>query len=217
MWGEDPDAFISGSYAPIGKATLVKGGYGCRGDFVSSGSPGAAWNLCGAMAGFGPKASRCQPSPWCQRLVPSAFHKNSKLHVIHRNAFVPDHRVLRFLCGRPHRARKLQTGSYGRILVEPYFALAIPSGAAAGWLDGHRREQSARGRTEHGARRQEESQLSDDPEARRRGGGAHRRLPAGTDIAVSATEGCGTMANHRWQSGSRQAEWSWSRMRPRQQ
>ena len=46
LWGRDPGAFISGSYAPIGKATVVDGGYRLSGRFpFCSGSPGAAWNL----------------------------------------------------------------------------------------------------------------------------------------------------------------------------
>jgi alkylation response protein AidB-like acyl-CoA dehydrogenase len=41
MWGQDPDAFISGSYAPIGKASLAEGGYRLSGRFpFCSGSPG---------------------------------------------------------------------------------------------------------------------------------------------------------------------------------
>ena len=33
LWGRDSDTFISGSYAPIGKATSVEGGYLLSGDF----------------------------------------------------------------------------------------------------------------------------------------------------------------------------------------
>src|SRR5215467_12210406 len=58
LWGQDPGTFISGSYAPIGKATSVEGGYLLSGRFpFSSGSPGAAWNLCGAMLPIGPSFS----------------------------------------------------------------------------------------------------------------------------------------------------------------
>jgi alkylation response protein AidB-like acyl-CoA dehydrogenase len=42
LWGRDSGTFISGSYAPIGKATSVEGGYLLSGRFpFSSGSPGA--------------------------------------------------------------------------------------------------------------------------------------------------------------------------------
>ena len=104
--GRDSGTFISGSYAPIGKATSVEGGYLLSGRFpFSSGSPGAAWNLCGAMLPIGPEG---RPVP-AFTLVPKADYKidweswrpvglagTGSFDVIVENAFVPDYRVLRF-------------------------------------------------------------------------------------------------------------------------
>jgi alkylation response protein AidB-like acyl-CoA dehydrogenase len=106
IWGEDPGAFISGSYAPIGKATVVEGGYRLSGRFpFSSGVPGAAWNLCGAMLPIGPEG---KPVP-AFTLVPKADYKidwqswrpvglagTGSFDVVVENAFVPNHRVLSF-------------------------------------------------------------------------------------------------------------------------
>ena len=103
LWGRDSGTFISGSYAPIGKATSVEGGYLLSGRFpFSSGSPGAAWNLCGAMLPIGPEG---RPVP-AFTLVPKADYKidweswrpvglggTGSFDVIVENAFVPDYRV----------------------------------------------------------------------------------------------------------------------------
>ncbi len=69
--GRRPGAFISGSYAPIGKATLVKGGYRCRGDFHFQRLARRRVNLCGAMLPIGPEG---KPVP-AFTLVPKADYK----------------------------------------------------------------------------------------------------------------------------------------------
>lgn len=56
IWGDNPDALVSGSYAPAATARPVDGGYRLSGRFAfSSGCPGADWNLCGAMVPRGPE------------------------------------------------------------------------------------------------------------------------------------------------------------------
>jgi alkylation response protein AidB-like acyl-CoA dehydrogenase len=150
MWGEDPGAFISGSYAPIGKATVVKGGYRLSGRFpFSSGVPGAAWNLCGAMLPIGPEG---KPVP-CFTLVPKADYKidwqswrpvglagTGSFDVIVDDVFVPEHRVLRFsdAVGSAAPGAETNTNPLYRIslLTCVAFTLAMPSvGAAAGALE----------------------------------------------------------------------------------
>ena len=150
MWGDDPGAFISGSYAPIGKATLEKGGYRLSGRFpFSSGVPGAAWNLCGAMLPIGPEG---KPVP-AFTLVPKADYQidwqswrpvglagTGSFDVIVDNAFVPDHRVLRFsdAVGSTAPGTESNTNPLYRIslLTGVPFALAMPAvGAAAGSLE----------------------------------------------------------------------------------
>ena len=150
MWGQDPGAFISGSYAPIGKATTANGGYRLSGRFpFSSGVPGAAWNLCGAMLPIGPEG---KPRP-AFTLVPKADYKidwqswrpvglagTGSFDVIVDDVFVPDHRVLSFAdaTGSTGPGAESNTNPLYRIslLTGVPFALAIPAvGAAAGSLE----------------------------------------------------------------------------------
>ena len=84
----------------------VDGGYRLSGRFpFCSGSPGAAWNLCGARLPIGPEG---QPVP-AFTLVPKADYKidwqswrpvglagTGSFDLIVDDAFVPAHRVLRF-------------------------------------------------------------------------------------------------------------------------
>jgi alkylation response protein AidB-like acyl-CoA dehydrogenase len=150
LWGQDPDAFISGSYAPIGKASLVKGGYRLLGRFpFSSGVPGAAWNLCGAMLPIGPEG---KPVP-AFTLVPKADYKidwqswrpvglagTGSFDVIVDDALVPDHRVLRFSDAVASTAPGAESNNNPlyriSLLTGVAFTLAMPAvGAAAGALE----------------------------------------------------------------------------------
>ena len=106
VWGENPDALVSGSYAPVGKAEPADGGYRISGHFpFASGSPGADWNLCGAMLPVGPEGAVVP----CFTLVPKSDYAidwdswdtvglgGTGSYVLHvDNAFVPAHRVLSF-------------------------------------------------------------------------------------------------------------------------
>jgi alkylation response protein AidB-like acyl-CoA dehydrogenase len=164
LWGEDPGAFISGSYAPIGKASVVDGGYRLSGRFpFSSGSPGAAWNLCGAMLPIGPEG---KPVP-AFTLVPKADYTidwqswrpvglggTGSFDVIVDDVFVPDHRVLRFsdAVGSTAPGADANENPLYRIslLTGVPFALAMPAvGAASGSLD--RFIEDNRVRDTHGA------------------------------------------------------------------
>ena len=150
MWGHDPGAFISGSYAPIGKATPVDGGYRLSGRFpFCSGSPGAAWNLCGARLPIGPEG---QPVP-AFTLVPKADYRidwdswrpvglagTGSFDLIVDDAFVPAHRVLRFsdATGGTGPGAEFNDNPLYRmsLLTGVAFALAMPAvGAAAGALE----------------------------------------------------------------------------------
>ena len=150
MWGRDPGAFISGSYAPIGKATSVDGGYRLSGRFpFCSGSPGAAWNLCGARLPIGPEG---QPVP-AFTLVPKADYKidwdswrpvglagTGSFDLIVDDAFVPAHRVLRFsdAVGSTAPGADVNDNPLYRmsLLTGVAFALAMPAvGAASGSLE----------------------------------------------------------------------------------
>ncbi|MES2301134.1 MAG: hypothetical protein V4521_03520 [Pseudomonadota bacterium] len=50
VWGNDPDALVSSSFAPVGRVTPVDGGYRISGRFTfSSGSTHAKWAVVGGM------------------------------------------------------------------------------------------------------------------------------------------------------------------------
>ncbi|MDP4593240.1 MAG: acyl-CoA dehydrogenase family protein [Beijerinckiaceae bacterium] len=144
LWGEDPDALISGSYAPIGKVVPVSGGYRLSGRFpFSSGVPGADWNLCSAMI---PKADgKLLP---CFTLVPKSDYTidwdswkvvgmagTGSYDVIVDDAFVPEHRLLSFpdAVGSTCPGADLYDNPLYRVslLTNVPFTLATPSVAAA--------------------------------------------------------------------------------------
>ena len=209
MWGEDPAAFISGSYAPIGKATLVKGGYRLSGRFpFSSGSPGAAWNLCGAMLPIGPEG---KPVP-AFTLVPKTDYKidweswrpvglagTGSFDVIVENAFVPDHRVLRFsdAVGSTAPGTESNTNPLYRIslLTGVPFALAMPSvGASAGALERFIDENKVR--QTHGAVVLGGKRIADFQTIQKRVGEAAARIDACRLVAQHAVDAAELQVRH---------------------
>ncbi|CAL9607978.1 Flavin-dependent monooxygenase, oxygenase subunit HsaA [Nocardiopsis dassonvillei] len=55
VWGTDPDALVCSSYAPMGRARPVPGGYRLSGRWhFSSGCSHASWALVGALVDHGP-------------------------------------------------------------------------------------------------------------------------------------------------------------------
>ena len=207
MWGDDPGAFISGSYAPIGKATLVKGGYRLSGRFpFSSGVPGAAWNLCGARLPIGPEGS---PAP-AFTLVPRADYKidwqswrpvglagTGSFDVIVDDVFVPEHRVLRFsdAVGSTAPGAESNTNPLYRIslLTGVAFTLAMPAvGAAAGALERFIEENKVR-RT-HGAVVLGGKRIADFQTIQKRVGEAAARIDA-----------CRLLAQHAIDAAEREA------------
>ena len=106
MWGQDPDAFISGSYAPIGKATVGRGRLSAVGAIsvfqrlARSGMESLRCDVAdraGGQAGAGfhlvPKAD--YKIDW-QSWRPVGLAGTGSFDVIVDDAFVPDHRVLSF-------------------------------------------------------------------------------------------------------------------------
>jgi alkylation response protein AidB-like acyl-CoA dehydrogenase len=201
MWGQDPGAFISGSYAPIGKASLVNGGYRLSGRFpFSSGVPGAAWNLCGAMLPIGPEG---KPVP-CFTLVPKADYKidwqswrpvgfagTGSFDVIVDDAFVPDYRVLRFsdAVGSAAPGAETNTNPLYRIslLTGVAFTLAMPAvGAAAGALERFIEENKVR--QTHGAVVLGGKRIADFQTIQKRVGEAAARIDACRLVAQHAID-----------------------------
>ena len=68
VWGEDQDVRISSSYAPMGKAEVVEGGYRLSGRWsFSSGCDHCTWVLLG-----GPAFKDGKPVDFCTYLLPIA-------------------------------------------------------------------------------------------------------------------------------------------------
>lgn len=145
LWGDNRDAVISGSYAPIGKAEAADGGFRLSGRFpFSSGVPGADWNLCGAMLPFGPEG---KPVP-CFTLVPKSDYTidweswqtvglsgTGSYDVLVDDVFIPAHRVLSFpdsTGGASPGANLLENPIFNMSLLTCIaFTLATPPVAAA--------------------------------------------------------------------------------------
>ena len=209
LWGQDSGTFISGSYAPIGKATLVEGGYLLSGRFpFSSGSPGAAWNLCGAMLPIGPEG---RPVP-AFTLVPKADYQldreswrpvglagTGSFDVIVENAFVPDHRVLRFsdAVGSTAPGAESNKNPLYRIslLTGVAFALAMPAvGAASGSLERFIDENKVR--QTHGAVVLGGKKIADFQTIQKRVGEAAARIDACRLVAQHAVDAAELQVRH---------------------
>lgn len=104
VWGTDPDALVSSSYAPVGRLTEVDGGYELIGRWsFSSGCDHVAWALLGALV----VGSHGRPLDFLTVLVPRTdfvvhdvwdvmgLRGSGSNDIEVTGAFVPAHRVLR--------------------------------------------------------------------------------------------------------------------------
>ena len=201
VWGDDPDAVVSGSYAPIGKGGVVPGGFRLSGRFpFSSGSPGAGWNLCGVILPVGPQS---KPMP-CFAIVPKDDYTidwqswnpvglagTGSFDVVVDDVFVPEHRVLRI----PDAAQGTAPGADSNLnplyrvslLTGVAFALSMPSvGAAAGALEHFIQEN--RVRETHGAIVLGGKQIASYQTVQKRVGEAAARIDAGRTLALRDAE-----------------------------
>lgn len=106
VWSEDSDTRISSSYAPMGKARIVDGGYRLTGKWSwSSGSDHGQWVMLG-----GPVISdEGKPVDFCTYLVPRADYQvldvwnsvglrgTGSNDILVEDAFIPTHHVLSFM------------------------------------------------------------------------------------------------------------------------
>jgi len=105
VWGEDPRAFVSASYAPSATAEVVQGGYRLSGKWgFASGCDHASWHMVGALI---PGDDGGPPRPHLM-LVPHADYRieddwfsvglagSGSKDVILDNVFVPAHRAVSF-------------------------------------------------------------------------------------------------------------------------
>ena len=105
VWGADPAARMSSSYAPTGKAVETEGGYRLNGRWsFSSGCDHATWVLLGGIV----TNDEGQPTDYCTFLVPIADYTIDDVwdtvglrgtgsnDIVVQDAFVPRHRALSF-------------------------------------------------------------------------------------------------------------------------
>ena len=201
VWSADPNAVVSGSYAPIGNGHTAAGGFRLSGRFpFSSGSPASDWNLCGVILPVGPED---KPMP-CFAIVPKSDYTidwqswrpvglagTGSFDVLVDDVFVPKHRVLRI----PDAAQSMAPGAESNqnplyrisLLTGVAFALSMPSvGAAAGALE-HFIEEN-RVRETHGAIVLGGKQISGYQTVQKRIGEAAARIDAGRTLALRDAE-----------------------------
>ena len=148
IWGEDPDARISSSYAPFGSARKVQGGYELSGRWPwSSGCDHCTWVNVGVRS-----ADPEDPLPPCSLLVPRSDYEiddtwyvaglkgtGSKDIVIDK-AYVPEHRLhnslMSFLMqdpGREHFTAPCYRYPFGIVFV--YCLASVTQGIGEGALE----------------------------------------------------------------------------------
>ncbi|MET7994177.1 3-hydroxy-9,10-secoandrosta-1,3,5(10)-triene-9,17-dione monooxygenase oxygenase subunit [Amycolatopsis sp. NPDC005232] len=174
VWGEDHDVRISSSYAPMGKATVVDGGYRLSGRWsFSSGCDHCTWVLLGAPA-FADGA----PVDFCTYLLPLSDYSlvdvwdtvglrgTGSNDVVVEDVFVPAHRALSFVAtskcrtpGQEVNPGPLYKLPYGS--VHPSTITAPIIGMAQGAYDAHVEHQGRRVRAAYAGEK-----AQDDPFAK---------------------------------------------------
>ncbi|MET8996888.1 3-hydroxy-9,10-secoandrosta-1,3,5(10)-triene-9,17-dione monooxygenase oxygenase subunit [Amycolatopsis sp. Hca4] len=169
VWGEDQDVRISSSYAPMGKAEVVDGGYRLTGRWsFSSGSDHCTWVLLG-----GPAFSGGKPVDFCTYLLPIADYSivdvwdtiglrgTGSNDIVVEDVFVPQHRALSFIatskCRVPGQAVNpgpLYRLPYGS--VHPTTITAPIIGMAQGAYDAHVEHQRKRVRAAYAGEQSKE-------------------------------------------------------------
>jgi len=151
VWGKDPDALISSSYAPTGKVVRVEGGFRISGRWsFSSGCDHCGWVFLG---GFVPVAAGEKPDMRTFLLPRADYRIDDNWHVaglkgtgskdiIVEDAFVPEHRTHRlidgYFCKSPGNAvntAPLFRIPFGQLFVRSVSTSAI--GIAQGALEAY--------------------------------------------------------------------------------
>ncbi|MBX6383571.1 MAG: flavin-dependent monooxygenase [Microbispora sp.] len=136
VWGSDPDALISSSYAPVGRLVPVAGGYRLSGRWrFSSGCEHASWALLGGLV----IGDQGRPVDFMTALVPRAdyviedvwdvigLRGTASNDILVEDAFVPAHRVVRNheLAQLRGPGQQVNTGPLYRIPFGSVFTTAI--------------------------------------------------------------------------------------------
>jgi 3-hydroxy-9,10-secoandrosta-1,3,5(10)-triene-9,17-dione monooxygenase len=170
VWSDDVDIRISSSYAPMGKARLVDGGYRLSGRWsFSSGCDHATWVLLGGPA-FDADGN---PVDFCTYLLPAAdyviedvwdtvgLRGTGSNDIIVDDVFVPRHRALSFIpmskCRVP--GQEVNEGPLYRLpfgSVHPSTITAPIIGMAQGAYDAHVEHQGKRVRAAYAGEKSNE-------------------------------------------------------------
>ncbi|GAA2342922.1 flavin-dependent monooxygenase [Saccharopolyspora halophila] len=173
VWGGDPATRISSSYAPMGKARVVDGGYRLTGRWsFSSGCDHASWVFLG-----GPVLKDDKMVDFCTYLLPLEDYQivdvwdtvglrgTGSNDIVVEDVFVPEHRALSFMSmsqtqcpGHEVNPSPLYRLPWGT--VHPSTITAPIVGMAQGAYDAHVEHQAARVRAAYG------EQTKDDPFAK---------------------------------------------------
>jgi 3-hydroxy-9,10-secoandrosta-1,3,5(10)-triene-9,17-dione monooxygenase len=158
VWGDDPHTRISSSYAPMGRATVVDGGYRFSGRWsFSSGCDHASWVFVGGFV-LGDDGS---PTDFATFLVPRpdytiddvwdtvGLRGTGSNDIVIDDVFVPAHHVLSFSdmsrCSCP--GQEVNTGPLYRLPFGSVFTYTITTpiiGMATGAYDAHVEHQRER-------------------------------------------------------------------------
>ncbi len=146
VWGSDPDALISSSYAPVGRLVPAEGGYRLSGRWrFSSGCEHASWAMVGGLV----LGDQGRPVDFMTVLVPRSDYLIADVwdviglrgtgsnDILVEDAFVPAHRVMRNYEMAQLRGpgQKVNTGPLFRIPFGTVFTTTITApviGMAAG-------------------------------------------------------------------------------------
>ena len=149
LWGEDPSIRYSSSYAPLGKLTVVEGGYRLSGHWEwSSGSEHCAWVMLGALLPKQDDSDPAGPREQIALLVPkedytiidtwhvAGLKGTGSNDIVVEDAFVPEHRV--------HRVSAPSHGAFGGGVYDLPFAnvfglclCSVTQGIAEGALEAY--------------------------------------------------------------------------------
>lgn len=151
VWGVDPNALISSSYAPTGKVERAPGGYRISGRWsFSSGCDHCQWVFLGGFAPTegGPPDMRTFLVPRADYTIDDTWHVmglkgTGSKDIVLKDVFVPEHRTHKmsdgYRCDSPGNAENRATLyriPFGQLFVRSVSTTAI--GIATGALDFYR-------------------------------------------------------------------------------
>lgn len=159
LWGKDPNARASSSYAPFGKITPVEGGYRVSGRWSwSSGSDHCSWVILGGVL---PRTDEGAPPDVRAFLIPRPDYEvvdvwhvlglkgTGSNDIVVNDAFVPEHRTHQFghsfMMADPGRAT-FTSRNYGYPfgVIFAYSLSIVTLGMAAGALEAFREDMRVR-------------------------------------------------------------------------